>query len=471
MVGRIEEIAKLKGLLGKKRSEFAAVYGRRCVGKTYLIRQVYADKIIFECSGLYQKDMTQQLENFWLTLAEYNRNGQATLTPKTWLQAFALLKNYIYQLDTDKPKVIFLDEIAWFETPRSGFLSALDNFWNQFCSKRSDIILVICGSAASWIINKVINDTGGLHNRITTHIQLMPFKLSEVKAFLEQQNVVLTLRDIAQIYMCIGGIPFYLRDIEAGKSVAQILDDLLFKEQATLKREFANLYAALFKNSDMHEAIVKALATKNKGLTRSEIIAATGLNSGGGLSLVLEELVQCGFVKQIFPLQKSKEDTLYRLIDEYTLCYFKFLQHKKNEDSWLQQTQNMTYQIWLGYAFENLCLKHTAEIKKSLGIKGIITNEYSWIYRGNTTEKGAQIDLIIDRNDNCINILELKFGNSSFEITKAYASKLNEKVEIFKTQTKTKKNVFLTLITPFGAKKNSYFLENITNELVLEDLL
>lgn len=469
IAGRKDEIKVLQSLLTKKDSSFLALYGRRRIGKTYLVRQVYQDNIVFECSGLHQRDLSQQLENFWLTLIEVNPKEKPSL-PKTWLQAFSLLKIYVSSLPEQQKKVIFLDEIAWFETPKSGFLAALDNFWNQFCSKRNDIILVICGSAASWIIDKVINNRGGLHNRITCHVQLMPFTLKETKDYLEMSNIRLTTKDIATLYMAVGGVPYYLKDLKSGQSVPQILDELFFLPQATLKNEFNNLYASLFKNSDLHILLIKALAHKNKGLTRNELLSETGISSGGGFSVLLQELVACGFIKIIYPINKSKEDLLYRLVDEYSIFYFKFLINSKANNSWLQIANKPVFKIWTGYAFENLCFKHIFQIKKALGINGIISNEYSWIQKGDKTQQGTQIDFIIDRDDNCINILELKFYDTVFEINKNYAQQLNEKVSIFKEKTKLKKNIFLTLLTANGAKKNEYYLSTITNELMLADL-
>jgi uncharacterized protein len=469
IAGRKDEIKILLETIQKDNSEFLAVYGRRRIGKTYLIREVYKEQIVFECSGLHQKDFSQQLENFWLTLIETSPKEKPPL-PQTWLQAFSLLKSYIKNLENTQKKVIFLDEIAWFETQKSGFLAALDNFWNQFCSKRDDIVLVICGSAASWIINKIINDTGGLHNRITRRIQLMPFTLKETKEYLEMNNVRLVDKDIVQLYMSVGGIPFYLKDIESGQSIAQILDSLFFSSQATLKNEFPNLYASLFKNSEVHVSIIQALAKKNKGLTRQEIIEVTGIKSGGGLTTSLQELIECGFVKIILPINKTKEDSLYRLVDEYSIFYYKFLENSKTNSSWLQFSNKPVYKIWTGYAFENLCFKHIYQIKKGLGINGIISNEYSWIQKGTREEKGTQIDFIIDRDDNCVNLLELKFYDSVFEITKSYAEQLREKVSIFRDRNQMKKNIFVTLVTAKGAKKNEYYLSVITNELSIDTL-
>ena len=270
--------------------------------------------------------------------------------------------------------------------------------------------------------------------------------------------------------MAVGGVPYYLKDLKSGQSVPQILDELFFLPQATLKNEFNNLYASLFKNSDLHILLIKALAHKNKGLTRNELLAETGISSGGGFSVLLQELVACGFIKIIYPINKSKEDLLYRLIDEYSIFYFKFLVNNKANNSWLQMTNKPVFKIWTGYAFENLCFKHIFQIKKALGISGIISNEYSWIHKGDKTQQGTQIDFIIDRDDNCINILELKFYDTIYEINKNYAQQLNEKVSIFKEKSKLKKSVFLTLLTANGAKKNEYYLSTITNELTIEDL-
>ena len=470
IAGREKEIKLLQRLYENRESSFLAVYGRRRIGKTYLIRQVYAQNIVFECSGLHQKDFTQQLENFWIALNEAQPTTPSVLPPQSWLQAFALLKSYLNKLPKEGKKVIFLDEIPWFETPRSGFLAALDNFWNQYCTKRTDIILVICGSAASWIINKVINDTGGLHNRLTHRVQLMPFTLKETKAFFELNNVKMELKDIAQVYMCVGGVPFYLKDIQNGLSVPQMLDQLFFDKQAALKNEFQNLFASLFKNNMLHEKVVEILASKNKGLTRTEIIALSGIKSSGELTIVLEELVQCGFVQAINPINKNKEGFLYRLVDEFSLFYYKFLVQGQVNNSWSLIAQKQSFKIWSGYAFENLCFKHIPQIKQALGISGVITNEYSYNFKGNADRKGIQIDLMIERADNCMNLLEVKFYDQEFVVTKSYEQELREKVAIFKEQTRSRKSVFVSMLSVFGVKKNAHYLSVVTNQLLIDDL-
>jgi uncharacterized protein len=469
VAGRKDEIKILETVLKSESSEFVAMYGRRRIGKTYLLRQVLQHHIIFETSGLHENSIEQQLENFWFALIELMPQIKFTSPPKTWLQAFTLLKQYVNSLKGKKKKVIFLDEISWYDTPRSGFLAALDNFWNQFCSKRDDIVLTICGSAASWIINKVINNRGGLHNRITKSIQLLPFTLAETNEFLLMKNITLSKKDVIELYMCIGGVPFYYNDIPKGKSVVQIINELCFEQNATLKIEFNNLYASLFKNAHLHVAIVHALAQKQKGLTRQEIITETGLKSGGGMTTLLTELIECGFVAEIYPINKTKEDKLYRLIDEYSLFYFKFINKSKITD-WTTTFTKQPYKTWCGYAFETICLKHTKQIKLKLGISGIASNEYSWIQKGTKTQIGTQIDLLIDRADNCISMCEVKFQNAAFELTEQYANTLREKREVFKQNTKTKKNIFITLITLYGVKQNEHSLSLISNEIVAEDL-
>lgn len=470
LAGREEEIKLLEKQLTLPHSSFVAMYGRRRIGKTYLLRQVYAKQIIFECSGVNEKNTSQQLENFHLTINRLFKKKKSNSVPGSWLQAFDLLKQYIDTIKSKNKKVVFLDEVSWFDTPKSGFKAALDIFWNQYASKRSDIILVICGSAASWIINKVINDRGGLHNRITCSISLQPFTLAETAVFLKMKKIDLLYKDIVQLYMVTGGVPFYLKDIERGDSVPKIIQRLFFAKTASFKHEFDNLYAALFKNSGDHIAIIKALASKNKGLTRSEIIKCTKLASGGGLTTTLQELIACGFIKAISPVNKTKEDVLYRLIDEYSVFYLKFIDKNTASLNWIEVYNTSVYKVWCGYAFENVCLRHTDAIKKALGIAGITSSEYSWQHKGVASATGTQVDLLIDRNDNCVNLCEAKFYNAPFVVTKQYADVLLNRKAIFATQTKTRKNIFVTLITLYGCVEDKYYNSVVTNQLVADDL-
>lgn len=469
IIGRKEEKEAFNDILQSNSSEFIAVYGRRRVGKTYLIRTYLQEQIVFDCSGLNGETQVRQLENFTDALREHFPVMKKKVPPTSWLQAFQLLKTGIGSAKTKKKKVIFLDELPWFETPRSGFKAALDNFWNNWCTKRSDIVLIICGSAASWIIKHIINDRGGLHNRVTRQIYLAPFTLAETKIYLESNRVVLTDYDILQLYMMVGGIPFYLKEIKPGKSLAQSIDRLFFQTKPILKNEFENLYASLFKNYNWHTSIVKALASKDRGMTREELVTATGLQSGGGFTTVMNELTESDFISTHFPFKNVRKETIYRLSDEYTLFYFKFIYNAKKAAGWMQKQGQQPFKIWCGHAFENFCLKHTSLIKKALGITGVYTQEASWLYKGNKHQQGAQIDLLIDRADNSINICEIKFYNTPFVITKNYGEQLRQKAAIFEQQTNPGKNIFVTLITVFGSVNNAYKLGVVSNEVTMED--
>lgn len=467
IVGRKNEIAMLDRLLSSQESEFLAVYGRRRVGKTYLIRAAFHQKLTFECTGLMNAPKEEQLLNFWITLAKVH--DIPSTSPKTWLKAFQYLEDYLDTLKSKKgvKKVVFFDEISWYDTPRSGFLTAFTQFWNSYCTKRTDILLIICGSAASWIIDKVINSRGGLHNRLTQTIRLEAFDLEDTKAFLHYRRIKMSDKDIAQLYMCLGGIPYYLKQVLSGQGIAQMLDRLFLDKEALLKSEFQNLYASLFKNYQLHVSVVKALAKKSKGLTRNEIIKATMLPSGGGLTTVLDELEECGFIIKTGDYDKKKEDGLYRLMDEYTLFYFQFLERKTDIKSGVSLINSHGFKTWSGFAFENLCFRHHKKIAQLLGISGVQYQIYSFLDKGTIESCGAQIDLIIDRADNIVNIIEAKFYNAPININKQMALEIANKSAAFHRKTKTKKTIFVTLITAMGAEKNENYFSWITNELIV----
>jgi len=469
IIGRIPEQELFKEIMQSNASEFIAVYGRRRVGKTFLIRNYFKQQMVFDCSGLNKQKQATQLENFMDAVKEFFPKYKKKDLPLSWLQAFNVLKDCIETVRSNKKKVIFLDELPWFETPKSGFKAALDNFWNNWCTKRSDIILIICGSAASWIFKHIINDRGGLHNRVTRQVYLSPFTLQETRLYLESRKVKLINYDVLQLYMMLGGIPFYLKEIQAGKSLTQNIDRLFFQARPILKNEFDNLYASLFKNHNWHIAIVQALASKDRGLTRDELVNVTGLQSGGGFTTVLNELSDSGFISTHLPFKNIRKETIYRLSDEYTLFYFKFLFNQKKSSDWLQKAGQQSFKIWCGHAFENFCLKHTSLIKKALGITGIYTQEASWLLKGNKDQPGAQIDLLIERADNAINICEIKFYNTPFIINKAYADTLRKKSSVFQHQTKATKNIFITMISTFGTTNNAHKLSIVTNDIIMDD--
>lgn len=447
-----------------------AIYGRRRIGKTFLIQTIYKDHIVFESSGLHDETLQAQLQSFWHALLRTARPGAYIVPPTSWIQAFEILRSLMESIKGGMKKVIFLDELPWFDTPHSGFLAALGNFWNTWAGKRTDIILVICGSAASWMIKKVIYNKGGLHNRVTRSIRLLPFSLKEAKEYLKSRNVNLQDYDLLQLYMAIGGIPYYLKFVKPGKSVTQNIQLLFFDKEAPLKAEFDNLYSSLFSNYHQHVSIIQALASKHQGLTRAEMLLRIGSVSSGSFTGYLMELEESGFIVSLQPFSNKKKEAIYILCDEYSLFYQKFLYRKPKAASWMMIASQQSYKIWSGLAFENTCIRHIEQIKRALGISGIHTDISSFISVGKGEKTGIQIDLIIDRADNCINLCEVKFYNDVFVISKSYHNELRMKCELFKTYTKTRKNIFLTMITTYGVTPNAQMLNIVSNTVEMKAL-
>jgi predicted AAA+ superfamily ATPase len=471
IVGREGERRELDRVLRSSRPELVVVFGRRRVGKTFLVRQHFRNKIVFEISGLHRENTQRQLENFSNRLRQATR--QETTTPKTWLGAFEQLKSFLKENASGQKQVIFFDEFPWLATQRSGFLSAFEEFWNGFAVQRSDLLCVVCGSAASWMIQNILSSKGGLHNRATSRIRLMPFHLAETRSFLQRLRVDLPDFQVAQLQMVLGGIPHYLQHVEVGQSAAQVIDRLCFSKDGLLSGEFPNLYQALFDSPDKHEAIVRTLAQARKGHTRNELAKRTGIATGGTLTKILSELEESGFIVEIPNLYAEKKNSLWRLADAYSHFYLQWMdgRRKGSRQSWLTIVTGSKWKSWCGYAFENLCLSHIPQIKQSLGISGIVTEEASWQYHAKTdSDRGAQIDLLIDRADNAINICELKFSDYPFVIDKKYAAELEQKVQVFKQRSKRRKAVFLTMVTASGLEQNSYATSLVTNHIQLDQL-
>lgn len=472
LVGRDHEIEILKQALKTSEAELIAIYGRRRVGKTFLVRQVYADRLLFDFSGMHNSPVQQQLENFSHTLTALSKTKIPLAVPSKWIQAFEVLKAYLTPLIRKQKSVIFFDELPWIDSRKSGFLSAFEHFWNSWASTQNNLVVVICGSAASWMIRKIVHNKGGLHNRITRRIRLLPFTLNESETYLKSRRINLDRYQLLQLYMVLGGIPHYLKNIEPGESATQSIDRLCFSKDGLLVDEFKNLYESLFDHADKHISVVRALAKKPGGLTRTEIIKVCSLTSGGTTTKLLEELSESGFINAVIPFDKNVKDSIYKLADEYSRFYLKFMEGNKASGSgtWIKQSTSTSWKSWSGSAFELVCLKHSRQIKKALGISGVYTEESAWRYPGGDGENGTQIDLIIDRQDFCVNVCEMKFSTTDFTIDKKYAAELRSKVNIFQTKTKTRKTIFLTMVTTFGTKANEYKLSLVQNEVKMDAL-
>ena len=469
IVGRTKERKILLSLLDSDKSEFAAVYGRRRVGKTYLIRETFKYKFAFQHTGLQGVDRDGQLEEFANSLIL--AGCKDVQTPRNWSQAFFMLGNFLNTLPSGK-KVIFIDELPWLDTPCSKFVSALDHFWNAWATARKDIVLIVCGSATSWIISKIVMNYGGLHNRITRQIYLEPFTLKECEQYAKSRRLGMKRRNILETYMVLGGIPFYWDFIDREQSWAQNIDRMFFSPNGEMTREFTALYSSLFRRPQDYINVVKTLGKKKAGMTRSEIIKFLGEDHGGALTKILNELDECYFIRSYNSIGKNKKDTIYQLIDNFTLFYFKFIADKKinSKNYWTNTIKTPLYNAWSGLAFERVCLQHIEQIKKALGISGIVSNVYSWVYRPeNETDTGVQIDILIDRDDNVINLCEVKFSKDEYEINASYDKTLRRKASVFERKTNTKKAVTTVMITTYGLVRNSYS-DDIQNQITLDDL-
>lgn len=470
IIGREKEQRELISLLDKEEPQFCAVYGRRRVGKTYLIRETFNYQFCFQHTGVAKGTLRQQLTAFRNSLLGA---GMKCAIPKTWIEAFELLKLLINKAPTGK-KVIFIDELPWMDTPKSNLIGALENFWNGWATARreKDIVLIVCGSATSWISKKLLKDKGGLRGRLTNHIKVVPFTLRECELFTKSANLALGRKDILELYMILGGIPYYWSFLKKGLSVAQNIDQLIFSETAQLRDEFEALYSVLFKRPENYLKVIQCLSDGRKsGMTREDILAASKLTDGGSFSTILEELEECGFIRCFVSADTKMTNAMYQLTDNYTLFYYLCI--KKNafsdEHYWTNTFTSASHNTWKGHAFERVCLQHIPQIKTALGISGVQTNVCSWLARGTDERQGAQIDLVLQRADGFTDICEMKHSTNIFTIDKEYARDLQNKLEAYQELSKDKRTLHLVMLTTNGVAHNSYY-NMVQKEIILDEL-
>lgn len=468
LIGRKEQQAELWRAYEWDESRFVAVYGRRRVGKTYLVRETFGDKIVFAHSGLANVSMRDQLVSWQISLEKAGL--QVKKTPENWVEAFMLLLDLIEQSTAEK-KVIFLDELPWMDTPRSKLVSALEFFWNNWASARKDVLLIVCGSATSWIINKLFRNHGGLYGRITSHIHLAPFSLYECEQYAQALHLTMPRYDLLEAYMVFGGVPYYWSLLDRRKSLAQNIDSLCFSANGKLRYEYTKLYESLFRNPDIYLNVVKVLGENPEGMRRDSIVKALKIPENGNFSRVLEDLEHSGLIARSNSYGQ-KYNGIYRLMDNFSLFYLKYMQENKTNDEafWSHSYASSVRLAWCGLAFERLCFQHVPQIKRALGISGVVTNTYSWQVKDDPEYgPGAQIDMLIERADNAINVCEMKFSNKEYTINKDYDKILRHKVTRFAESIGYRKGVRLTMITTYGVTHNAYWNE-VQNEVVADDL-
>ncbi len=456
IIGRDREKDVLSRCLLSERPEFVVIYGRRRVGKTFLIKEYFRGQFSFYATGISDEKTSGQLKAFHASLRTYG--SEERKAPKDWFEAFSRLRGLleednVYRDPVSRKRVIFLDELPWMDTVRSDFKSALEYFWNSWASSQPDLLLIACGSATSWIIQHMLKERKGLHNRVTKRIQLSPFTLKECEELLENNDIVMTKAQIIECYMIFGGIPYYLNLIDPRLSLAQNVDELIFKPYGDLKDEFTELFYSLFTKPEKHISIIKALSETKNGKTRKELAEIKSIGGGSVLTKNLEELEQCGFIRRYTNYTMPTKSAYFQLVDSFVLFSLKFLDsHKKS--SWMEYIQTPSYNAWRGNAFEICCVNHIPEIKAALGIAGVNTMEYAW--RSQTSDPGAQIDLLIDRKDGVINMCEMKYTDGVFEMDKTEYEKMMNRLAIFQNETHPKKAIHMTLVSANGIARGKY---------------
>ena len=471
IVGREEECERLEDCLRGETAQLIIVYGRRRVGKTFLINEFFDQKFAFKVTGAYKQPKAVQLRHFMMELNR--RTGETLPEARDWDQAFEYLRDYLGRLDPNEKQIVFLDEMPWMDTQKSGFLAAFEWFWNDWASAQDHFVFIVCGSASAWLDEKFANNRGGLFNRQTCRLYLKPFQLSETEEFLKRKGIQWTRYEIAECYMIMGGIPFYLNQLKSRYSLSQNIDSIFFRKQGELWDEFDHLFSTLFTNSDAYVRIAEALSRKNGGLTREEIGNATGIAVNGTLTKMLNHLIFSGFARVSSFYGKQKKDQRYQLSDPYTAFYFKYIKdhYGKDEHFWSNSLDNPSRRAWTGLAFEQLCKEHIPQIKRRLGISGVLSAEYVWQTRGDAELgiPGTQIDLIIERRDRVINLCEMKFSVEEYMIDKTYDALLRNKMESFRRMANSRASLQITMITTYGVRRNMYS-GRIQSQVVLDDL-
>ena len=469
IIGRADEIYRLERCMEENEAQLVIVYGRRRVGKTFLINEFFQGRFDFKFTGSFDQPMELQLRNF---TTEINRQtGKKLDIAKDWTEAFDYLRDYLDLLDDHEKTVVFFDEMPWMDTPKSGFLSAFEWFWNAWGCAKKNLVFIICGSSSSWMVDKIDHNKGGLFNRVSCRIYLDAFRLKEMEMYLESREIHWSRYDIIQCYMILGGIPYYLKQLDNKLSFNENIDNLFFRKRAELWDEFDHLYHTLFANSEQHIKIVETLSAKRGGLTRKEIVEKTKLPNNGVLTKMLDNLEKSGFIRIYDSFGKTKRDKYYQLSDYYTTFYFRFIKgnYGKDEHYWSNTIDNPARRAWAGFTFEQVCMSHVEQIKKALGISGVLTEISTWKRNGDSDHRGAQIDLIIDRRDMVVNLCEIKFSTNEYVIDKDYDMVLRNKLEAFRNGTGTNKTLQLTMITTYGVARNQYS-SFVGKQVVMEDL-
>lgn len=466
IIGREYEADLLKQYINSSKPEFIAVYGRRRVGKTYLIDQLFRKNYAFSFTGIIDGKKDTQMAALNDAFDYYGIVTQQQ--PQNWMEAFTELRKYLQpKVEGTEKCIMFIDELPCLDYKGSSLIEALGYFWNTWASKQNNFKLIVCGSATSWMIKNIIDSKGGLHNRITHEIHLHPFCLGEAKQFLISQNVNWDDLSYLQAYMVLGGIPYYLGLLNSKMSLAQNIDNLFFSQDRELRREFSRLFKTLFSSPEPYIEIIKILSKNAGGMTRDEIAKKLGKKDNGHLSDRLEDLKNCDFLRfyNVKVNKISAKNGIYQLTDFYTAFYLRFVtKNSVDNHYWVNHLMSSDLNVWAGLTFEKVAMVHINQIKRKLHIDYMSCEYYS------CRLSDAQIDLVIERADSIINICEIKYSTDKYLITKAEYEKVLHRIATFTRETKSSKFAIQPIfITTKGLSEGTYS-QSIAYNVTLEDL-
>ena len=443
------------------------VYGRRRTGKTFLVREYFDDCFAFKHTAVSPMELKDrdndgellyriQLNEFAASLRKYGSKDETPISD--WFEAFHRLEALLDKKRSKGKMVVFIDELPWLDTPRANFLSAFEHFWNDWGAGKHNLLLIVCGSATSWMLDNLINNKGGLYGRTNCEMHLHPFTLAETETYLHRMGVTLDRYDMVQTYMLTGGVAYYLSYFQPGLSLAENIDAIYFAENGFLQTEYDRLFTSLFADNAGYRRIVETLSENRYGLTREALAEKAGISLGGTLSNMLKALVKSDLVTIYWNFGESKRTQYYKLTDMFCLFYLGFVQRNptNNRTYWYDNQNSPKLNSWRGRAFEDVCFVHQKEVKKALGISGVQAEVYPWHATAEGNAPGAQIDMLIDRADRVVNLCEMKFSQDDFAISKDYDERLRRKIVRLQEETGGKRNVQVTLVTTFGLKKNMY---------------
>ena len=492
MIGRKKEIKLLNEICDLEESSLVAIYGRRRIGKTYLVNHMFKkyrqDCLFFEFTGAYDGDKRGQIDNFIDQVYEWFY-VEPSFEIKSWSDAFRFLKRTIdkeiKKRDSNEKVIVFLDEVPWIDrSNKGGFLSALGYFWNTWCEPRENVVLILCGSNSSWIRDKILkNARGSLYQRVTHQISMYPFDLKETKAYLlEQKGFMIDNKTVTDIYMIFGGVAKYLSFLNPNESSAENIDRVFFSIHGSMYREYDELFSSLFADkSDYYKSVIELLCTRRSGFSLSDISKAFNEKLGGKLRLAIAELEECGFIKGLSKYGNSVRGVNYMIVDPYILFHHKWIKGFSRNDIatlpnnyWLHKSSSQSYAVWSGYAFEIVVMVNIRLYLNAIGRLGFFSGVYHWQHMAKSEdEQGAQIDMVVNYGNNIFDILECKYYNSEYVISKEYAKNIKNKLSMFKKYglySKQKSELRLVFLTSYGVKMNAEAHSLNISRVCLDDL-